>query len=155
MMTWMCTMGPQFLSVVLNRHDDNTIHGAGPLRHGPFLFKNKYSPAPLHNLRGSSLMCACLFPVRMFVFTICLLIFFLMLVELKVYVGYSLLDPRRERSYRLTHFCQSVCLFVWCFFSELDHRMFLIFFLKLGLHKCRKVTEIDFSKKISILVKWA
>ena len=35
-------------------------------------------------------------------------------------------------------------------FSELAHEIFLIFCMKLGVHKCRKVTEPDFSRKKTI-----
>ena len=39
-------------------------------------------------------------------------------------------------------------------FSELVHYFFLIFSVKLGDHKCRKVTEPDFSGKFSFGQKW-
>ena len=39
-----------------------------------------------------------------------------------------------------------MCVFIYVF-SELAHRFFLIFCMKLGDHKWRKVTEPDFSEK--------
>ena len=46
---------------------------------------------------------------------------------------YSFLDSYfAERSYEFTS------VRAWHKFSELAHRIFLIFFLKLGVHKCRK-----------------
>ena len=41
------------------------------------------------------------------------------------------------------------------FFSELVHLIFLIFCMKLVIHKCKKVTEPDFSGKFSFAQIWA
>ena len=41
------------------------------------------------------------------------------------------------------------------FFSELVHLIFLIFCMKLEIHKCKKVTEPDFSGKFSFAQIWA
>ena len=50
----------------------------------------------------------------------------------------------------------SVCLSVCnTLFSELAHRFFLIFCMKLGVHKGSKVTEPNFWKKISFAQIWA
>ena len=39
--------------------------------------------------------------------------------------------------------------------EKLDHEFHLIFSVKLGDHKHRKVTEPDFSEKFSLCPKWA
>ena len=41
------------------------------------------------------------------------------------------------------------------FFSELVNFFFLIFCMKLEIHKCAKVTEPDFSGKLSFAQIWA
>ena len=40
-------------------------------------------------------------------------------------------------------------------FSELDHGIVLVFLVKLGGNKGRKVTEPDFFEKISLCPNWA
>ena len=68
------------------------------------------------------------------------------------------LDPRPEdgESYKFMSVRLSVRPYVSnAYFSELVHLIFLIFCMKLEIHKCEKVTEPDFSEKFSFAQIWA
>ena len=77
---------------------------------------------------------------------------------LRIHFLKLLLDPRPEdgESYKFMSVRPSVRPYVSnAFFSELVHLIFLIFCMKLEIHKCEKVTEPDFSEKFSFAQIWA